>query len=91
MKISLVLGGIYSECKCKSLFVTYTEHISSISAPELGIYGAYANDLSEPEVVLTTALACAAHVIFTTADGKDICIVHASDSVGILITVQDLT
>ena len=90
MKISLVLGGIYSECKCESLFVTYTEHISSISAPELGIYGAYANDLGEPEVVLTTALACAAHVIFTTADGKDICIVHASDSVGILITVQDL-
>ena len=90
MKISLVLGGIYSECKCESLFVTYTEHISSISAPELGIYGAYANDLSEPKVVLTTALACAAHVIFTTADGKDICIVHASNSVGILITVQDL-
>jgi hypothetical protein len=58
-------------------------HISSISAPELRIYGAYANDLGEPEVVLTTALACAAHVIFTTADGKDICIVHASDSVSI--------
>ena len=55
------------------------------------IYGAYANDLNEPEVVLTTALARAAHIIFTTADGKDICIVHASDSVGILITVQDLT
>jgi hypothetical protein len=52
-----------------------------LSATELGIYGTYAHDLGELEVVLTTALACAAHVIFTTAGGKDICIVHASDSV----------
>ena len=50
---------------------------------ELGIYSAYANDLGKPEVILTTALTCAADVIFTTADGKNICIVHAADSVSI--------
>jgi hypothetical protein len=56
-------------------------HVFAPSATELGIYGTYAHDLGELEVVLTTSLACAAHVIFTTAGGKDICIVHASDSV----------
>lgn len=54
---------------------------SNVSAPELGVYGAYANKFGEFEVILTTDLACAAHVVFVTADNRDICIIHASDCV----------
>ena len=61
--------------------IFHDAHVFAPSATELGIYRTYAHNLGELKVVLTTSLAYTAHVIFTTMGGKNICMVHTSDSV----------